>query len=354
VRFSVGFAAPLTTPQSIVGLPMLRTVELAASDARARGLDIVIKPVDDREDERVSEQVAAELAADPAVIAVIGHKNSGPSKAAAPVYAAAGLAQVTQCSTDNSLSRSGWRTFFRMCADNERQAVVAAEFAHRQSPGARAVGIHDRTDYGKPLVEAFARRYEALSGMPVTMLAMRVGQQDFSEIVDAILELKPGVIDIGATEIESSKLMKALAGKRSGALVISSEGGPDNPIVRLAGLAGEGMVHTYAGADPHGTAAARALVERCRAAFGETPSYVVECYDAVMVIASALERGATTRAEVLEAVAKTDLDGIAGRIRFDTNGDRIDAPVSLWQIQGGEMVPQDPASAFTGGESGPE
>jgi ABC-type branched-subunit amino acid transport system substrate-binding protein len=73
VRFSIAFPAPLTTPQSIVGVPMLRTVELAASDARARGVDLAVRAVDDREDERVAAQVAAEVVADPSVIAVVGH-----------------------------------------------------------------------------------------------------------------------------------------------------------------------------------------------------------------------------------------------------------------------------------------
>lgn len=322
---------------------MLRTVELAAADAHERGLDVEIRAVDDREDEKVAAEVAKELVGDPSVIAVVGHKNSGPSRAAAPVYAEAGLAQVTQCSTDNSLSRSGWRTFFRLCADNERQAAVAAEHAYSALPRARTFAVHDGTDYGKPLVEAFARRSEALSGNPVTVLAMRVGQEDFTDIVNAIQRGEAQVVDLGATEIESSKLMRAMQAAGVRALVISSEGGPDNPIVGLAGAAGERSVHTYAGADPSGTRAANELLHRCRAVFGETPSYMVECYDAVAVIAAALQSGARTRAEVRDAIAATDMDGLAGRIRFDTNGDRIDAPVSLWTIREGRMVPLEGA-----------
>lgn len=318
---------------------MLRTVEMAASDARARGVSIEVRPSDDREDEGVAAEVAAELAADPSVIAVVGHKNSGPSRAAGPVYAAAGLAQVTQCSTDNSLSRSGWRTFFRLCAANERQAAVAAEFAFAHAPGARACAVHDGTDYGRPLVEAFAHRFEALSGKPVTVLAIRVGQDDFGEVVQAITARAPDVIDFGATEIESGKLMRALRSAGVTSLIISSEGGPDNPLARLAGPAGEGSVHTYAGSDPLATERSRHLVARCRSEIGESPSYVVECYDAVQVIAAALEGGATTRKEVRDAIAATDIEGVGGRIRFDDNGDRIDAPVSLWRVERGVMVP---------------
>lgn len=318
---------------------MLRTVELAAGDARERGIDLEVKPVDDREDEAVALAVARDVVADQSVIAVVGHKNSGPSKAAAPVYAEAGMPQVTQCSTDNALSRSGWRTFFRMCADNERQAAVAAEFAHRQRPGAQTFAVHDGTEYGRPLVEAFARNLEELGGQPVRVLAMHVGQVDFSEIVDAIRAARAEVVNLGATEIESSKVMKALHAARLRPLVISSEGGPDNPIVRLAGAAGEGSVHLYAGSDPSSTPAALRLVERCRDSFGETPSYVVECYDAVSVVSTALQAGAANRAELRDAIAATDLEGVGGRIRFDPDGDRIDAPVSLWTISGGKMVP---------------
>lgn len=318
---------------------MLRTVEMAIADARARGLDLEVRAVDDKENEAVAAEVAADLAADPSVIAVIGHKNSGPSGAGGPVYSRAGLAQVTQCSTDNALSRAGWPTFFRLCADNERQAAVAAEFAHSHLPSARAVAVHDGTDYGRPLVHAFAGRLEALSGHPVIVLAMRVGQEDFSEIVEAIRDAGAGVIDFGATEIESSKLMRALHAAGVRAQVISSEGGPDNPLAHLAGIAGEGSIHTYAGADPLVTPESRALVERCRAEIGETPSYVVECYDAVSVIAAALEKGASTRKQVRDAIATTDLAGLGGRIRFDSRGDRIDAPVSLWRVVGGRMVP---------------
>jgi branched-chain amino acid transport system substrate-binding protein len=339
VRFQIGFAAPLSTPQAIVGLPMLRTVEMAVFDARARGIDVEVRAVDDKEDELVAARVAAELVADPSVVAVIGHKNSGPSRAAGPVYAAAGLTQITQCSTDNALSRAGWSTFFRLCADNERQAAVAAELAFSRLPSGRAVAVHDGTDYGRPLVQAFATRWHALSGRAVSVLAMHVGQEDFSEIVAAVRVAGADVIDFGATEIESSKLMNSLHAAGVKALVISSEGGPDNPLARLAGPAGEGSIHTYAGADPLATPASRRLVERCRAEIGETPSYVIECYDAVSVIAQALEAGAATRQEVCSAVASTDLEGLCGKIRFDAQGDRVDAPVSLWQVVGGRMVP---------------
>jgi len=334
VRFSIGYAAPLTGPQAIVGVPMLRVVEMAAADLSRNGLELEVVAVDDAADDAIAAGVAAELVENPDVIAVVGHKNSGPSAAAAPVYAAAGLAQLSQCATDNSLTRSGWATFFRLCADNERQAAAAADFAVAMLETRSVMAVHDGTAYGQPLVEAFARRIPK-----VVVLEMHVGQEDFSAIVARTRAAKADLIYIGGTEIEGSKLMIALRAAGSTAQLMTSEGGPQNPLATLAGDAAEGSIHTYAGTDPSGTEAAQRLIERCERDIGGAPSFAVESYEAVMVIADAIGKGAATRSSLRAAIAAADLEGFSGRIRFDPSGEREGAPVSLWRVSGGRMVP---------------
>src|ERR1043166_7829796 len=71
---------------------MLRTVEMAAEDLLQGGLDVDVKAVDDLEDETAAVDAARELVADSAVIAVVGHKNSGPSKAAGALSPGGGAA----------------------------------------------------------------------------------------------------------------------------------------------------------------------------------------------------------------------------------------------------------------------
>jgi branched-chain amino acid transport system substrate-binding protein len=343
VRFVIGFAAPLTGPQSIVGLPMLEVVERAAHDARRTGPEIKVRALDDEADEAVAARIASELAEDSEVIAVVGHKNSGPSLAAAPVYASAGLAQLTQCSTDNALSRSGWTTFFRLCADNETQAHMAADFVHGRLGNGKVAVVHDGTDYGQPLAEAFVQRLQSLGGATVQMMAMTVGQADFSREAAAIRSFGADVVYIGATEIEGSKLTIALRETGATARVLTSEGGPHNLFPRLAGPAAEGTFHTYAGADPSASEASRRFVARCIEDFGDAPSFAVECHDAVAVVAAALGTGATTRDQVCGAIKRNVVDGLSGKIRFDRHGDRIDAPCSLWRVERGRMVPADNA-----------
>jgi len=313
---------------------MLRVVEMAAADLSRDDIGLDVVAVDDAADDRIAVRVAGELVDNPTVVAVVGHKNSGPSGAAAPVYSAAGLAQVSQCATDNALTRSGWPTFFRLCADNERQAAAAAEFAASRLRPRSAVAVHDGTSYGRPLVEAFARSIPS-----VLVLEMKVGQEDFSAVVARVRLAKADLVYIGATEIEGSKLMIALREAGSAAQLMTSEGGPQNPLAGLAGDSAEGSIHTYAGADPTATEAARHLIERCEREIGGAPSFALETYETVMVIADALGGGARIRAEVRDAIATADVEGFSGRIRFDSSGERIGAPVSLWRVVGGRMVP---------------
>ncbi|MGH7764732.1 MAG: branched-chain amino acid ABC transporter substrate-binding protein, partial [Candidatus Dormibacteraceae bacterium] len=239
MRFLIGYAAPLTGPQSIVGIPMLRVVEMAVSDARRDNWDLNVVAVDDQADESVAAEVAQQLCDDASVIAVVGHKNSGPSRAGGAIYAAAGLTQVAQCATDNALTRSGWRTFFRLCADNETQAAVAADYARTYLKPSRVAAVHDGTGYGRPLVDAFAARLKAFGAGPVVTLRVWVWQQDFGPTVDAIRSADADLVYIGATEIEGSKLTIALRAAQIDAQVITSEGGPHNPFPRLAGEAAE-------------------------------------------------------------------------------------------------------------------
>ncbi len=133
----IGFAAPLTGDQAIVGVPMRQCAELAVEEINARGsapFRWKLVAEDDRADPKVAVDVARRFVDDPAVIGVVGHKNSGPSEAAAPIYAEAGLTQMTPSSTNPALSRKGYRTFFRLCAHDTRQgeerSVVVGRGAH--------------------------------------------------------------------------------------------------------------------------------------------------------------------------------------------------------------------------------
>ena len=97
-RVKIGFAAPLTGDQAIVGVSMCQCAELAVTQTNKQGdlpVDLILQAEDDCADPATAQAVAHRLAADPAVSGVVGHKNSGPSAAAAPIYNNANSTQIT-------------------------------------------------------------------------------------------------------------------------------------------------------------------------------------------------------------------------------------------------------------------
>jgi branched-chain amino acid transport system substrate-binding protein len=338
----IAFAAPLTGDQAIVGLPMSRCAELAVSQANARGdlpFRLVFQAEDDRADPVHAQVVARRLVADPEVMGLVGHKNSGPSAAGAPVYSAAGLVQIAPSSTNPQLSQQSYRTFFRLCAHDSVQGRVAAQYAVRVLEARRVAVIHDQTDYGRPLAEVVQATVSQEGAEVVLFEGICEGQTDFSETVSHLGQLAPDLIYFALTEIESSILARQLRAAGVGAALFGTDGSRESQFLPLAGAAAEGVYQTYAGVDPDSTPAAQSFVSAFQARYGPVPVYGLEVYDATNLLIAALARAdQLDRERVWQEVAgMRDFVGVTGPVQFETNGDRHDPQVSLWRVEGGQM-----------------
>ena len=337
----IGFAAPLTGDQAIVGVPMRQCAELAVEEINAREsapFRWKLVAEDDRADPRVAVDVARRFVDDPAVIGVVGHKNSGPSEAAAPIYAEAGLAQMTPSSTNPALSRKGYRTFFRLCAHDTRQGEEAARFAVRSLKVATVIVIHDGTSYGKPLAEVTRDTFLAEGANVVLFKGIVPGERRYPETVACIRDLRPELVYFALTEIESSILARELRAANVDAALFGTDGSRQSQFLPLAGEAAEGAYQTYAGVDPESAPTAQNFVESFNARYGPAPVYGAEVYDATRVLIDAAERAdRLDRSHVLGEVAGGRFEGVTGTIRFDASGERRDAAVSVWQVREGQM-----------------
>jgi branched-chain amino acid transport system substrate-binding protein len=58
----------------------------------------------------------------------------------------------------------------------------------------------------------------------------------------------------------------------------------------------------------------------------------------VYVIAEAIKRaGGPDKAKIVEEVAKTDYNGVTGRIQFDEKGDIKGGAISMFRVQDGKL-----------------
>ncbi len=317
---------------------MARCAELAIVRANAEGslpFHLALRAEDDRADPGAAEAVAHRLVEDSAVVGVVGHKNSGPSASAAPIYHAAGLVQIAPSSTNPSLTQRGYTTFFRMCAHDGIQGAVAARYAIRTLGARRVAVIHDQTEYGLPLAQAFQAAAQ-IEGADVALLeGIQVGAQDFAETVARISRQAPDLVYFALTEIESALLAGQLRRAGVGAVLFGTDGGSDSKFVALAGEAGDGTYQTYAGTVLGETPTAQTFVRDFTARHGPVPVYGGEVYDAANLIIQALGRtGRPERAALAAQVAASDIEGVTGLIRFAPNGDRVEPQVSIWKVEG--------------------
>jgi branched-chain amino acid transport system substrate-binding protein len=338
----IGFAAPFTGDQSIVGVPMRQCAELAAALANERGdlpFDVEVRGEDDFATPDGARAAAARFIADASVLAVVGHKNSGPSAAAAPLYAAARMTQITPSSTNSALSARGHATFFRMCAHDAIQGRTAARYAVRVRGAHRIAVLHDRTDYGRPLAEAVAAALGEEGAEVALFEGVAEGAGTFPETVARIRALAPDLVYFGLTEIEASIFARELRDAGVTALLFGTDGSPESKFLPLAGPAAEGSLHTYAGAPPSRAPAMRAFIEAFESRYEAVPVYGPEVFDAAnQIIAAAAAAPARTRAAVLAGVATmAEFSGASGRVRFDENGDRVDPPISIWTVEHNAM-----------------
>jgi branched-chain amino acid transport system substrate-binding protein len=351
-RITIGYAAPLTGDQAVVGVPMGQCAELAVILANERGhlpFQLAFQAIDDLATESGALAAAHRFIADPTVIGIVGHKNSGSSAVGAPLYHAAGIPQITPSSTNTQLSRYGYRTFFRVCAHDAVQGAVAARYAVRTLGARRIAVVHDRTDYGRPLAEAVQASARAEGADVVLLEDIAVGQTDFAATAARVRETAPDLVYFALTEIESSLLAGQLRGAGIASILFGTDGSRESPFVQLAGPAAEGSYQTYAGAVLDRVPAAKPFVRKFESRLGRTiPTYGGEAYDAASLLIAALGRAPIPdRGHVLDALRTMPaFDGVTGRIEFEPDGNRRDPEVSIWRIeQGVPRLVGEPAGA---------
>jgi branched-chain amino acid transport system substrate-binding protein len=76
--------------------------------------------------------------------------------------------------------------------------------------------------------------------------------------------------------------------------------------------------------------------QKFNARYGEIQNYAPYAYDAVQVMVAAMRRADSADPRIyLPEIARTDLQGVTGHIRFDAKGDIAGGYVTLYQVKNG-------------------
>lgn len=345
----LGVAGPMSGPTGAFGLDMAAGVRMAVDELNQGSLRVAGRALrwramveDDQNDPRQATAVAQKFA-DARVQGVVGHLSSGCCLVASTIYERAGIPMITPAATDPRLARRGFRTFFRIIADDDAIAPGLARYAARSLGRRRVAVIDDRGAYGQGLADGFARAAtrEGMVVLPREYTSDKA--TDFSAILTRLRALRPDLVFYGGNFAQAGPMLRQIA--RLG-LDVRFMGGDFICAPELARLAGSAVdIVTCASGGtplqrmPGGTAWKKRFdATRDAAAYQAFAPYA---YDAAMVFAHAMARAGSTQPDrYLGAIRDIDLAGVtSGHIRFDARGNLAQPTITLIQFREQRMQP---------------
>jgi branched-chain amino acid transport system substrate-binding protein len=339
----VGFAGPLTGPRAWSGQQFQRGAEQAVADINrvggVLGQRMTLVVGDDASDARQAQAVANKLVAD-GVALVIGHRSSDMTKAAAEIYAAAGVIQITPSSTNPALTEQGIKTFFRVCGRDDQQSVLTAEYLHQHWAG-KSIGIvHDNSSYGMGLAQQTRQRLNALGTREKLFLGFEPGQLDYGDLLAEVKRQNIDVLYTGTYSSESALIVRQARDAGMDFQLVSGDALHNSDFWLIAGKAGIGARFTF-DIDPRTRREAYSIVQRFRAVGYEPEGYTIHTYAALQVWAQAVEKAGTLDPdEVVKVMRQQSFDTVLGSLSFDEKGDLTQHDYAWYRWKEGEPVRQ--------------
>ncbi|WP_205718525.1 branched-chain amino acid ABC transporter substrate-binding protein [Actinomadura sp. WMMA1423] len=339
----IGVPAPLSGDSASAGQDILAAAKVAADEInKAGGVDgrkIQIVEADDQCSAQQGAQAAQKLL-NSGVVAVAGGYCSGAAVPAIPIYGRRGVPFVMDASTNPSLTDSGKGKVFRTCGRDDNQGLVAAKFMTGPLGARRIALLHDNTTYAKGLADAAANSAKQAGGQVVYENALQPGQSDYGPVLTKIASARPDVLYFTGYFAEAGLLMKQRKQLGLRFALMGGDATTDSTVLKTAGSAAGGYIATTAPLAKDLPAAAK-FVSAYKAANKADPGpFSVYEYDAVKVVAKAIDDAGSTRgAAITEALHKIkDFPGITGPITFDEKGDRTDPLYITVQVQNGAFT----------------
>ena len=344
----IGHVGPISGSIAHLGKDNENGAKMAVEELNAKGVVIGGKKVklelvleDDAGDPKQGTAVAQKLA-DMKVSGVIGHLNSGTSIPASKIYSAAGIPQISPSATNPAFTRAGYKTTFRVVADDVHLGGTLGRYAVSTLKGKSIAVIDDRTAYGQGVAEEFVKAVKKAGGNVVGQEFTTDKATDFMPILTTLKGKNPDVIFFGGMDAVAGPMMRQMKNLGIKAKFMGGDGICSS---ELAKLAGDGMADGQVVCAEAGgvEGAQKAGLDKFNADFkkkfnADVQVYAPYVYDAVNVMVAAMVKaGSSEPAKYLPVLAKTEgYKGVTGTIAFDEKGDVKNGALTLYTYKGGK------------------
>jgi branched-chain amino acid transport system substrate-binding protein len=341
----IAVQAPLSGEQAALGEHIKLGAQLAVEEAsnafKALGYDLILVPYDDQAKPEVGVANARNIVADPNVLVMVGHFNSGVALPASEVYKDAMLAMISPANTATEITDRGYPNVNRVCGRDDVQGPVGARFASEDLKLKSVYIIHDKTLYGQGVAENFRNEAKKL-GMNVLGFEGTEERANFSPMIIPLKARNPALVYFGGIYHQGGLLLKQLREKGVKAKFMGPDGLDSAEMVKIAGTAATGSYYTSVAGPPDAYPETAAFAKKFKQRFGkDVESFGMYGYDATLVGIRAMEQWVKanggkkpSRADVSGAVRKLkNFKGVTGSIEFDSKGDPVKAKYFVFQFE---------------------
>jgi len=346
----IGHVGPTSGAIAHLGKDNENGARMAIEELNAKGVMIggkkvtlQLMPEDDAGDPKQGTSVATKLV-DAKVAGVIGHLNSGTSIPASAIYSAAGIPQISPSATNPKFTRQGFKTVFRVVADDVHLGSTLGKYAVTTLKGKSIGVIDDRTAYGQGVAEEFKKAVEAAGGKIAGHEFTTDKATDFNAILTTLKGKKVDVVFFGGMDAVAGPMIKQMAQLGIKAKFMGGDGICSSELPKLAGEAmKDDMVFCAEAGGVEGEQ--KAGMEKFKTDFkakfnADVQVYAPYVYDALNIMVAAMVKAdSADPAKYLPVLAATtDYKGVTGTISFDEKGDIKNGALTLMTYKGGKRT----------------
>ncbi|GAA2039820.1 branched-chain amino acid ABC transporter substrate-binding protein [Catenulispora yoronensis] len=352
----IGVQGPLSGDNQALGLNIEWGVKLAVKQANDKGdlpFTLAIKEADDQGDQSKGADAASLLIQDPKVVGLVGPAFSGPTAASGKLFSDANLVAVSPSATRPSLTTSGYKTFYRVVANDSVQGPAAADYMAKVLKATKVFVVDDKSQYGTGLSGAIVAQLKK-DNIEVVTDSAPAKTQDYSQMASKVASSGAQAMYYAGYYSDAGVFAKALKQAGYSGKMLSGDGSKDPNFITTAGAdAAEAWQFTCpcldAGKDPKYADFAAGYKALANA---EPGTYSIEGYDAANTIISVLKGLGTaspTRQQVADGVAKVDYQGLSKEIKFTPTGDIAGNSIYVYEIKSGAISLIGDISKLIGG-----
>ncbi|MFP3392453.1 branched-chain amino acid ABC transporter substrate-binding protein [Brevibacillus sp. SIMBA_040] len=343
-KILIATQSPLSGSQSAIGDSIKTGAEYALNlqkeEFKQLGFDLQLTPQDDQADPKIGVSNAEMLAANPDVLGVVGHFNTGVAIPSSVKYESAKLVMVSPANSGVKLTEEGKKTVHRICARDDAQGPKGAKYA-KEKLGVKTVFlIHDKTAYGQGLVDEVKAQFEKDGVQVLGYEGVTQGEKDYNFVVNTVISKNPDMLYFGGIYPEAGIIVKQAREKGFKGLFMGGDGIDSSDLIKIAGPAAEGIYFTSLAGDVKQTDDGKKWAEEYQKAMGKkAETYSVYAFDSMNIILNGVKEAIKanggkkpTREQVLDLVHQTkDFNGKFVNVTFDDKGDNVFADVFVYQ-----------------------